>query len=376
VKRAALVLALVAPLLLPQVAAAEGPGDAEVDSPEGTSALVALAQADGHHANLIRDQFRLPPAPGVLFVVAPGDPFSGEEADAVSAWVAGGGVLVYAASVPEPRLESALGLTRSVDAAAFSGHAVAATPLLSGVESVELGGARPLASPGGRQVALLRSPGHDVVAVAGPLGRGHFFALASADPLTNGHLANADNGALAADLLTAAGTAAEVSFDQFHHGGGAGQESSLAWMTTPWGLAILAVVLVTLGLLVARGRAFGPRLPLRPERDPSSAEFTAAVGAMLRRARAQGPTIERLLQATRSALARQAGIREGADDERLEAALAQRSPALAEALRRAVASARSVHDEGSLAASAAELHRLARPPLTARAPRPANPRRK
>jgi len=116
-------------------------------------------------------------------------------------------------------------------------------------------------------------------------------------------------------------------------------------------------------LLLVRGRVFGPKIPLHSAADPSSAEFTSAVGAMLRRAGARQQTIARLLAATRSALAQQAGIRAGTDPEHLEAALRQRSPALADALSTAAARVAAVHDESSLAEAAADLHRLARPPL-------------
>ncbi|HEV1998257.1 MAG TPA: hypothetical protein VGR61_09035, partial [Candidatus Dormibacteraeota bacterium] len=172
---------------------------------------------------------------------------------------------------------------------------------------------------------------------------------------------NQDDGALAADFIAAAGPRAEISFDQFHHGGGAGQTSSLGWIGTPWGFAIVLEVVLVFLLLTLRGRAFGPLIPLRPAADPSSAEFTSAVAAMLQRARASGPTVARLMATTRAALAEQVGIRGSSDA--LEDVLKQRSPTLADALGQAAAKAGAVQDDRTLAEAAAELHRLARPAL-------------
>lgn len=374
IRRAAAIAGL-AWLAVPTAGWAASPGDAEDNSPAGVSALRSLAEANGHHANLINDSFRVPDRPGVLFVVEPTSPFSDAEAGELVRWMTGGGVVVYASTGADPVLETALGIARSSQAAAFEVRATPGTPLLAGVGSVQMQSADPLASPTGSQVAILRSRSGDVVGVAAPFGRGHLFALAGSGPLTNGDLANADNGVLAADLVAAAGGSAEVSFDDFHHGGGGGGNGSLSWMGTPWGLAILLVVLVAFFLLLLRGRVFGPRIPLRAAADPSSAEFTSAVGAMLRRARARQQTVSRLLAATRSALALQAGIRAGGDPEHLEAALRQRSPALADELSAATARAAAVRDEKSLAEAAANLHRLARPPLKP-APRADTPRRR
>ena len=372
--RRAVVLAVLCWLALPVGASSAGPGDAQDDSPLGISALRSLAEANGHHSNLIADSFRLPAQHGVLFVVEPAVAFSPEDVAALGRWVSDGGTLVYASTAADPVLEPLLGLSRLADGAGFETRATAATPLLSGVGSVQMTAASPLGAVKGAQVVILRSRTDGVVGIEAPLGRGHYFALAASGPLTNGDLANADNGILAADLLAAAGTTAEVSFDQFHHAGGGGG-GTLAWMSTPWGISMLLVVIFGLVLLMMRGRVFGPQVPLQPAGDPSSAEFTAAVGAMLRRARARQQTVGGLLAATRAALAHQAGIRGGVDPASFEAALRQRAPTLADELHAVTARAAAVHDEKSMAEVAAELHRLARPPLRP-APGTATNRRK
>jgi hypothetical protein len=353
---------------------AAGPGDAESDAADGTSALRQLADATGHRSDLLRDRFDLPSAPGVLFILEPENAISLADAQAVARWVSGGGVLVYASEGVNVELETALGISRAGSDSIFEGQAYAATPLLAGLASVRIDSALAFAAPTGPQAMFLRSSITDaVVGIEGPLGSGHYFALATASPFQNGNLGSDDNGRLGADLVAAAGTSALVTFDQYHHAGGAGESSSLAWIATPWGFAIFLEILLVFGLLALSGRAFGPRIPLRPRADPSSSEFTSAVGRMLRRAGARRETVGRLLYATRAALSERVGIRGGSDPERLAAILRRRSPGLADALDHASASASAVNDERSLAQVAAELHRLAHPALGDPGVQPPNP---
>jgi hypothetical protein len=345
-------------VLLPATALAAG--DAESDSFDGSSALRQLAEANGHHTALLTDQFNLPTNHGVLFIIEPDSPFRASEAQDVARWVSEGGVLVYASAFQEPELELSLDISRASDTGSFAPRAHPATPLLAGANNVAMGALLPFATPSTSQTVYLRTS-TDIAGLQGVLGQGQFFALASANPLTNQLLDTDDNAAAAADLIAAAGPGATVTFDQFHHGGGAGQSGSFDWVGLPWGFAIVLEVLLVFVLLALRGRAFGPLVPLRPAGDPSSAEFTRAVGAMLRRARASRQTVGRLLQTTRAAIAEQVGIR--GNPAALEEVLEQRSPALADDLASASARASRVRDDATLAEAAAELHRLARPSL-------------
>lgn len=353
--------ALVVLFMAPVAAHAQGPGDVESDAPDGSSALRQLAEANGHHTVLMADQFRVPASRGLVFVLEPQSAFTSSDAGDLARWVSEGGVLVYASALHDPELETALEINRTSDIGDFAPVAHSATPLLAGANNVAIGSLLPFAMPTHTQSVFLRAPRNEIAGVEGSLGRGHFFALASTNPLSNQLLDNQDDAALAADFIAAAGPGVAISFDQFHHGGGAGQSSSLAWIATPWGLAIVLEVVLVFFLLTLRGRAFGPLIPLRPPADPSSAEFTRAVGAMLRRARASRPTVARLMATTRVALAEQVGIRGNPDA--LEEVLEQRSPTLADALGQASARVGAVEDDRTLAEAAAELHRLARPLL-------------
>ena len=355
------VTAVVAVLLTPLAVLAQGPGDVESDALDGSSALRQLAEANGHHTTLITEQFRLPAEHGVVFILEPESGLRTSEAEDVVRWVGQGGVLVYASATHDPELETALGISRASDTGDFASVAHTATPLLAGANNVAIGGLLPFAAPTRTQTIYLRASNAEIAGIEGSIGSGHFFALASTFPLNNQLLDTQDDGALAADFIAAAGPGAPIAFDQFHHGGGGGVTSSLAWIATPWGLAIVLEVLLVFVMLAMRGRGFGPLIPLRPAADPSSADFTSAVGAMLQRARASRPTVARLLLMTRSALAERVGLRGRSDA--LEEVLGQRSPALADALARATARAGAVEDDRTLADAAAELHRLARPAL-------------
>jgi hypothetical protein len=193
------------------------------------------------------------------------------------------------------------------------------------------------------------------------VGQGRLVVLADPLPLCNGYLERADNGRLAADLISLAPTGGQVGFDEYHHSqGSVGPDSPLSGLlSTSWGVGISwGVVLMFTGLML-RGRAFGPRLRPAGGGERSSAEHVAAVGRLLERARATGMTGQLLASATRRGLAGRHGLR-GAGPG-LDAALAGRAPADAAELAAAEADLRADPGEAGLARAAGRLHRLAYP---------------
>jgi hypothetical protein len=198
------------------------------------------------------------------------------------------------------------------------------------------------------------------------VGGGQLVALSDPLVLCNGYLQQADNGRFAADLLAMTPPGGRVLFDEFHHGAAASQAPETAWMTTPWGIALLAVVAIVFIGLALRGRAFGPRIPLRARADRSTAEYASAVGSLLHRTGARRLTLETLLAATRRAVAEQVGLGADTPSDQLNTTLAQRAPAAAAELARAERElGTATLSEAALLALANRLHDLAYPLSTA-----------
>jgi hypothetical protein len=302
------------------------------DAADGTSALRAYADALGHSSGSVEGDFSLPSSSGLLFVFTPTNGFSSSEVQQLSNWMQSGGVLVYAAEAGDPQVDTQFGLRRSGTDVSAKAHAAA--PILGGVQAVAgADGARAF-RPTASQVPLLRNEAGDVLGVRQEVGRGQLVAVTDPLILCNGYLGKPDNGRFAADLMAMTPAGGRVWFDEFHHGAAATASPETAWMTTPWGLALLATVVIVFVGLALRGRAFGPRIPLRAREDRSTAEYAVAVGSLLHRTGARRVTLEALLSATRRAVAQRVGLGDVPSD-RLNATIAQRLPAAAEELARA-----------------------------------------
>ncbi len=332
------------------------------DAPDGTSALRLYADALGHSSGLIEGDFSLPSTSGLLFIFTPGA-FTADEVQRVSAWITSGGVVVYAAEDGDPQLDAQFGLGRSSRQVAASAQAPA--PVFGGIESVSGADAARAFSPSASQVPLLRNRGHDALAVREVIGRGLLVALTDPLILCNGYLKRADNGRFAADLMALTPSGGRVWFDEFHHGAAATGPPETAWMTTPWGLALVSAVLILFVGLAMRGRAFGPTIPLRSRADRSTAEYAAAVGSLLHRTGARRVTLETLLSASRRAVAERIGLGSGVPSDRLTSTIAQRAPAAAAELASAERELdRASLTESELLAAARRLHHLAYPMST------------
>ena len=347
-------------------------GNATADSPEhssasdgsnGTSALRLYAQALGHGTGTVEGDFNLPSTPALLFVFTPIDTqgFTISEAQQLSSWIAAGNVVVYAAENGDGDVDRQFKLRRSSSTVDASVHAAA--PIFGGVNMLS-GSSEALAfRPTAAQVPLLRNPSGDVLGVQMTVGSGQLIALTDPHVLCNGYLQLADNGRFAADLIAMTPPGGSVLFDEYHHGvvtGGTTPE--IAWVTTPWGAALVLAVLVSVIGLALRGRAFGPHIPLRTEVDRSSAEYAAAVGSLLHRTGARTVTLETLLAATQRSVAERVGLSSDTPGSQLNDALAQRAPADARELASVQTSvSQGVFSETDVLTLARRLHQLAYP---------------
>jgi hypothetical protein len=324
------------------------------DATDGTSVLRAYATELGHPSGSVEGDFSLSASPGLLFVFTPRttNGFSGDEAQQLNTWMQAGGVVVYAAEAGDPQLDTQFGLHRS--ATAVSAKVRATAPILGGVEAVVGGDAARAFVPTASQVPLFRNAAGDVLGVREAVGQGQLLALTDPLVLCNGFLGKPDNGRFAADLMAMTPAGGRVWFDEFHHGAAATSSPATAWMTTPWGLALVWAVVVVFTGLALRGRAFGPMIPLRSRADRSTAEYAVAVGSLLHRTGARQVTLETLLSATRRAVAQRVGLGGDVPSDRINAAIAQRAPAAAAELSAAE------RELGLASVSEAEVLKLAR----------------
>jgi hypothetical protein len=303
------------------------------DAADGTSALRAYADVLGHSSGSVEGTFSLSSSPGLLFIFTPTNGFSADDVQQLNSWMQSGNVVVYAAEGGDPQLDTQFGLRRSGTDVSAKAHA--ASPIFGGVAAVAGGDSARAFRPTASQVPLLRNEAGDVLGVREAVGQGQLVALTDPLILCNGFLGKSDNGRFAADLMAMTPAAGRVWFDEFHHGAAASASPETAWMTTPWGFALLWVVVIIFAGLSLRGRAFGPTIPLRSRNDRSTAEYAVAVGSLLHRTGARRVTLEALLSATRRAVAQRVGLGGDVPSDRLNATIAQRAPAAAAELARA-----------------------------------------
>jgi len=328
----ALVLVLV--LLRGSSTKGQSPNHASTsDAVDGTSALRAYADALGYQSGSVEGTFSLPTAAGLLFVFTPSNGFSADQVAQLNSWMQSGGVVVYAAEAGDPQLDTQFGLRRSRTGVPARAHAAA--PIFGGVEAVGGADTARAFKPAATQVPLLRNDAGEVLGVSQAVSQGQLIALTDPLILCNGYLGKPDNGRFAADLMAMTPAGGRVWFDEFHHGAAASASPETAWMTTPWGFALLLAVIITFAGLAMRGRAFGPAIPMRARDDRSTAEYAVAVGSLLHRTGARRVTLEALLSATRRAVAQRVGLGADVPSDRLNATIAQRAPAAAAELSRA-----------------------------------------
>jgi hypothetical protein len=324
----------------------------------------------GRAERAVEGDYRLPTGAGLLFVFSPTVPFSAADTAEVRRWVELGGTLVYAAETGDSRLDADLGIRRLRRLA--PGAARPVDGLLRGVGTLKGASLTYPLEAASDQVPLLRDSRGLVLALDFRLKSGRIVVLSDPTELTNENVYQADNWRLAADLVSRAPRGAPALFDEYHHGVISGSGSGAGWLGTAWGAALIWAALLLFSGFALRGRAFGPRLSLAPAGDRPSTEYVAAVGRLLRRAGARSLTAEVLLAATRRALAERAGL--GRPGDRLEAALAQRAPALAAELQGLEATlAAAAASEVALLRAAAGLHALAYPGEGGQALSPSGP---
>jgi Domain of unknown function (DUF4350) len=366
----ALTVAAAAYLLQPKQDSPEHSSNS--DAANGASAALLYAQAMGHPSDQITGSFDLPDPGSLMFVFTPTSPYTSDEADRTRSWVSTGGVLVYASEQGDPELDRSLGVSR------FSGSSgtgvYRTTPVVLGVDRVAgaAGGITPL-DTSDAQVTFLRTPDGYSAGYVESIGQGRAVVLADPLVLCNGYLEKEGNGRLLADLLGTVDPSARVAFDEYHHGLTAGDLAPQAWLTTPWGAALLWLLVAVFFGLVLRGRRFGPLVGRPVDAARSDAEWSVAVGQLLRRSSARGVTLGLLANATERAVAMRTGL-PLQPRERFWNALWVRAPEVAGELAQVESTLQSASaSEGELLSAARRLHEIAHPSPSARPLRGGSP---
>jgi hypothetical protein len=329
------------------------------DAANGASAALLFAQAMGHQTSQLAGSFDTPSPSSVMFVFTPTSPYTAKEADDVRDWVQDGGFLIYASEEGDSELDRSLAVKR-FDSYAEGGR-YSTTPAVAGVTSVSGGSAVMPLSPSPSQVTLLRTPKGFAAGFIERIGVGRVVVLADPLVLCNGYIEKADNGILLADLIAGAGTGASVTFDEYHHGLTVSDFAPQAWVTTPWGAALLWLLVAVFFGLLLRGRRFGPLMERPAEVARSEAEWSAAVGQLLRRSSARAVTLGLLANATERAVASYNGL-PLQPRERFWNALWVRAPEVASELAQVEDTLQSAAaTERDLLEAAGRLHRIAHP---------------
>jgi len=338
------------------------------DSPEhssnsaaanGASAALLFAQAMGHPADQVSGSFATPTTPGMMFVFTPTSPYTSDEAERTLLWVRSGGVLVYASEQGDPELDRAFGVRRLGGLTA--GDLQLGNPVVPGVTNVAGGTTVMPLDPVADQVPFIRTPEGFATGYMQRVSAGTVVVLADPLVLCNGYLDKQDNGRLLSDLLGLVGPNTSVLFDEYHHGVILSDFAPQAWLATPWGAALLWLLVVVFVGLLLRGRSFGPLIPRPLESARTDVEWAVAVGELLRRSSARAVTLGLLAVATERAVAARTGI-PLLPRERFWNALWVRAPALAADLAEAEnALNASAATESDLLKAAQRLHQIAHP---------------
>jgi hypothetical protein len=296
--------------------------------PRGLAAAAAWLEATGRPATVLSDPGDRPPAAGVVLLAAPRGALSDREAEDLLARAAAGGTLVWAVGGwPQPALERRLGpvrLSPGNDLATRAAAALAPHPLFDGLVLRTAGGDVAADAPTGLRVA----GGRDfTAALALPFGRGEVLLLAGTEALENRRIAEAGNLSLWARLAARG----PLAIDERSLRGDAEVPAS----RTALSLLVLQALLAGAAFALARGRRLGAVRPPPPARGRTARDYLESLGALYRRAGAEGDLSRSTWARARRDLERRAGIPARLPDAEVEARLRPRSAAAAEAVARA-----------------------------------------
>jgi hypothetical protein len=270
---------------------------------------------------------------GPLALLAPAQPPTPAEREALRTWVEAGGTLLYAARPDDPTLET-LGLTLDPGPPGGVTAQPAGHPLAEGLEPVDgfrwtfADSSRGLGGAGAE--AVLATPAGRPAVVVLEVGRGRVVAWSDVGPLRNRALR--ESGAALAFARTAAAAAGPdgvLWFDEYHQGyrgDGSPVAATLRFLRDePAGRMALQLGLAGLLLLLAAGWRFGAPVPPPPARRRSPLEHVDALAGAYRQAGARA-TARRLLLGGLARRLGRAGPRDARGGDELLERLGTRLP--------------------------------------------------
>jgi len=272
---------------------------------EGTAAYAELLGRTGHDVDQLRETphaARLASDETAILL----DPLgvAGRDADALRAFVAGGGRLVAGGVVLD-------WLGRIVKAAP-AGEVESGVVVRAGRLTLRTGGGDGWRKPGSMRVVAQRDGA--IIVASERVGSGTVVALADPSPLQNYLLDRRDNAAFGLQL---AGGGRRVAFLESYHG--YGRSSGLRALPLAWMLLLSGLALAGLVYLVARGRRLGPPEVTERELPPPRREYVDSLAGVLARTTRE-EAVAPVRRSAREALLRRAGLPTDAGDDAVRAA--------------------------------------------------------
>jgi Domain of unknown function (DUF4350) len=365
---AAMILALILLVLGTAPPSQNDDPSSHVSGRAGTLALYTWLGDLGFNVHRISGRFDTTGS-DTLVIVDPRTPLSDADADAVMQSLARGADLILAVS-PESQAQAGVLLARlriGLTDGRPAGTSAPAQPIDAGGRVHSVPAAAGAAIEAAPYLTPLLSQGGVLTAVAEQVaGAGRAYVLASAFPLSNDGLRDADSSTLVLSFLERARGGA-IGFDEYHHGEIASAAGgATAIFSSPLGLALLLAVLTVVVFLARSGRRLGRPLPAGdPALVPTTASYIDAMAGLYSRSNDRGAVASRYAEELRRRLAPGPAGDLGPDgDEAFVAALHIARPELAgdaaAVLRRARELAAARPDAAALLALARDVDDLER----------------
>lgn len=187
-----------------------------------------------------------------------------------------------------------------------------------------------------------------------PVGHGRLVAIADSKLFSNDSLGKSENSVFLANLLAHYSRQGEpVRFDEYHHGDSAGDPSGSLWdaLGRPLQLALIQILLASIGLLFLLGARFGPPVPLNRNMARTSADYVISVASLYRRAEASSTALETLYRQFLRDICARLALPPDVNLEQLAEVAARRGQVNKEGIRRLLATCELRLDEGKVTES-------------------------